>query len=170
MTPLPSPLGSGEIRFWRLDTERHAATWNAGEGSFRVGGRWNSPGIRAIYTSLDPATSTLEVAVHKGFRVLDTEVHILTSGRITDPKNVHVVEPHDVPNPNWLSPCTPNRNQQEYGDKLLANHQFVMIPSAVSRHSWNLIFEAKKTMADYTDVVQERFALDPRLQSRTSAL
>ena len=164
MTPLPPPLGRGEIRFWRLDAERHAATWHSGEGSFRVGGRWNSPGIRAIYASLDPATATLEVAVHKGFRVLDTQAHILTSGHIIDPGKIHIVEPKDVPNPNWLVPCTPNKNQQAHGDQLLANHRFILIPSAVSRHSWNLIFDATRSRADYDDVAQERFALDPRLQ------
>lgn len=165
MTPLPPPLGSGEIRFWRLDAGRHAATWNTGEGSFRVGGRWNSPGTRAIYASLDPATATLEVAVHKGFHVLDTQPHFLTSGRIVDTGKIHVVEPGDIPNPNWLSPGTPNRNQQRFGDGLLLAHPFVLIPSAVSRHSWNLIFSAAQSAADYDDVVQERFALDPRLQS-----
>lgn len=165
MTPLSSPLGSGEIRFWRLDAERHAATWNTGEGSFRVGGRWNSLGMRAIYASLDPATATLEVAVHKGFPVLDTQPHVLTSGHIVNLGKIHVVEPNDIPNPNWLYPCTPNKNQQQYGDKLLVDHRFILIPSAVSRHSWNLIFDATKSAADYDDVTQERFALDPRLQS-----
>ena len=165
MISLPPPLGGGEIRFWRLDAEKHAATWNTGEGSFQVGGRWNSPGVRAIYASLDPATATLEVAVHKGFFVLDTQPHVLTSAYIIDPKKIHVVVPNVIPNPNWLHPCTPNKNQQQYGDELLSSHRFILIPSAVSPHSWNLIFDATKAAADYSDVEQERFALDPRLQS-----
>ncbi len=165
MTPLAPPLGGGDLRFWRLDAARFAATWHSGEGSFRVGGRWNSPGVRAVYASLDPATAVLEVAVHKGFRVLDTQPHILTSGLVPDPRMVHVVHPEHVPNPHWLVPATPNRNQQEFGDALLAKHRFVLIPSAVSRHSWNLIFDATKPAGDYDDVTQERFALDPRLQA-----
>lgn len=165
MISLPPPLGSGKIRFWRLDAEKHSATWSAGEGSFQVGGRWNSPGIRAVYASLDPATATLEVAVHKGFHVLDTQPHVLTSAHIIDPKEIHVVVPNAIPNPNWLRPCTPNKNQQQYGDQLLSNHRFILIPSAVSPHSWNLIFDATKAAVDYDDVAQERFALDPRLQS-----
>ena len=163
MTPLPPPLGGGELQFWRLDAERFAPTWANGEGSFRVGGRWNSPGIRAVYASLDPATATLEVAVHKGFRVLDTQPHRLISARIIDPAMVHIVMPHDVPNPNWLAPCSPNRGQQAFGDALLASHRFVLIPSAVSRHSWNLIFDATKPATEYDGVIRERFALDPRL-------
>lgn len=161
MTPLPPPLGAGEIRLWRLDRAVHAPDWATGEGSFRVGGRWNSPGVRAVYASLDPATAVLEVAVHKGFRVLDTEPHVLTSARV-DPDAIHIVRPEDVPNPNWLTPTTPNRNQQAFGDSLLATHPFVLIPSAVSRHSWNLIFAAGAVTAEIT---QERFALDPRLQA-----
>ena len=153
------------MRFWRIDTQRYASTWNSGEGSFRVGGRWNSPGVRAVYTSLDPATATLEVAVHKGFRVLDTQPHMLTSGQIIDATKIHVVMPGDVPNPNWLAPCMPNPNQQRFGDQLLADHLFIAIPSAVSRHSWNLIFDAVKAVGHIKDIIQERHAIDPRLQS-----
>lgn len=165
MIPLPPPLGAGEIRFWRLDAARHAGAWCSGEGSFRVGGRWNSPGVRAIYASLDPATATLEVAVHKGLRVLDTQPHILTSARIADPAMVHVVMPADIPNPNWLVPCSPNSSQQSFGNALIARHCFVLIPSAVSSHSWNLVFDATKPGDHFDDVSQERFALDPRLQA-----
>ncbi|WP_321332977.1 RES domain-containing protein [Breoghania sp.] len=165
MIPLPPPLGAGEIRFWRIDQDRHHGSWASGEGAFRVGGRWNSSGVRAVYTSIDPSTACLEVAVHKGFKVLDVAPHYLTSARIIDPSDIHVVQPEDVPNPNWLVPATPGRNQQEFGDRLLTEHVFVLIPSAVSRHSWNLVFDAVRASGRYDDVRQERFALDPRLQS-----
>ncbi|MEA2728512.1 MAG: hypothetical protein QOF70_2987, partial [Acetobacteraceae bacterium] len=57
---------------WRLDQQGFAATWDSGEGAYRLGGRWNTKGVRAVYCSVDPATAILEVAVHKGFRALDT--------------------------------------------------------------------------------------------------
>ncbi|WP_196796267.1 RES domain-containing protein [Acidiphilium cryptum] len=50
----------------------YAASWDNGEGAHLGGGRWNSRGVRAVYYSLDPATAILEVAVHKGFGILDT--------------------------------------------------------------------------------------------------
>ena len=84
MTPLPPPLGNGDLRFWRLDQKRFASTWDSGEGSFQVGGRWNSKGVRAVYCSLEPATAILEVAVHKKFKALDTAPHTLTSARVID--------------------------------------------------------------------------------------
>lgn len=163
MTPLPPPLGTGELRFWRLDHERHARSWDTGEGSYRVGGRWNSKGVRAVYTSVDPSTAIVEVAVHNGFKVLDTTVHILTSARITDLDVVHVVQPDDVPNPNWLVPGSHGPGQQGFGDQLLKVHPFSLLPSTVSRHSWNLIFDADRAKGYFDDVQQARFALDPRL-------
>ena len=163
MTPLPPPLGTGALTFWRLDLAVYAPTWNSGEGSFQVGGRWSSAGVRAVYAALDPATAILEVAVHKGFRVLDTQAHVLTSARVTDLSSIHVVTAAHVPNPNWLRPGLPSAGQQAFGDGLLAAHAFVLIPSVVSTHSWNLLFTPSSAAALYADVQQEPFALDPRL-------
>lgn len=162
MTPLPAPLGGGELVGWRLDQTKFAATWDSGEGAYRVGGRWNSRGGRAVYCSVDPATTILEAAVHKGFKALDTVPHVLTSVAITDPASVFVVDPASIPNPNWLRPGIPGAGQQAFGDALLARHKFVLIPSAVSTHSWNLIFVSKIAAGAYAVRSQEPFALDTR--------
>jgi RES domain-containing protein len=161
--PLPAALGGAELVAWRLDRKRHAATWDSGVGSFSVGGRWNSPGVRAVYCALDPATAILEVAVHKGFKVLDTKPHVLTSLTIIEPASIHVVQPADVPNPNWLRPGIPSAGQQQFGDQLLAQRKFVVIPSVVSSHSWNLLFIAANAAGAYAMRMQEPFALDTRL-------
>ena len=163
MTPLPPPLGVAELVAWRLDQGKNAATWDSGEGAFRVGGRWNSRGLRAVYCGLDPSTAVLEVAVHKGFKTLDTKPHVLTALNIIDPSVVYVVDPAVVPNPNWLRPGIPSAGQQAFGDDLLAHHKFILIPSAVSTHSWNLIFVAANAAGAYSRRLQEPFALDTRL-------
>ena len=160
---LPSQLGGSELIAWRLDAAQFSTTWNTGEGAFRFGGRWNSKGVRAVYCSLDAATAILEVAVHKGFRTLDTEPHRLTALAITDPSWIHVVEPASIPNPNWLRPGVPSAGQQVFGDKLLAQHGFVALPSTVSTYSWNLIFNATAAADRYDVLLQTVFALDPRL-------
>src|SRR4051812_47840017 len=141
----------------------HAAGWDSGEGAYRFGGRWNSKGVRAVYCSLDPATSILEVAVHKGFKALDTVPHVLTGATIGDPARIHGVELAAVPNPNWLGPGIPSAGQQALGDALLAQHAFIVLPSAVSARSWNLVFTAARAHGAYTVRSQERFALDTRL-------
>jgi RES domain-containing protein len=161
--PLPPPLSAGELVAWRLDPAVFAATWDGGEGAFRAGGRWNSRGVRAVYTSLDPATAILEVAVHTGFAALDTVAHVLTAATVLDPSSIHIVQPEDVPNPNWLRPGNPGAGQQAFGNTLLARYPFVLIPSAVSTHSWNLIFVASIATGIYAPRLQEPFALDTRL-------
>ncbi|MCP1838250.1 RES domain-containing protein [Bradyrhizobium sp. USDA 4538] len=125
-------MGGGKLIAWRLDPARYASTWDSGEGAFLAGGRWNSIGVRVVYCSLDPATAILEVAVHKGFKTLDTAPHVLTAHHVIDVSDVHIVRPADVPNANWLLPGIPGAGQQAFGDALLAKHR------AVSNHSWNL--------------------------------
>ena len=146
-----------------MDDARHGEAWDSGEGSFRVGGRWNSKGVRAVYSSLDPATAILEVAVHKGFRALDTVAHVLTSLTISAASDVHIVQPSDVPSPNWLRPGSPGAGQQASGDALLASRKFVAIPSAVSTYSSNVVFDPGLAAGAYAVRSQERFALDTRL-------
>jgi RES domain-containing protein len=171
MTALPAALGgSSALVVWRLDQKIHAATWDSGEGAFRIGFRWNSKGVRAVYCSIDPATAILEVAVHKEFRTLDTVPFVITAARIPDLAEVHIVKRDDVPNPNWLQPGIPSAGQQAFGDDLLRRHRFVAIPSAVSTYSWNLIFEPVKAAGFYSLEFQERFALDTRLHPPPSAL
>ena len=163
MMPLPGALGGQELVAWRLDKKEYAATWDSGEGAFRVGGRWNSVGVRAVYCALDPATAVLENAIHKTFQTLDEVRHVLTAFEITDPASVYVVKPELLPNANWLRQHIPSAGQQSFGDGLLLQHKFTLIPSAVSVHSWNLIFVGSVAEGAYSVLFQEDFALDTRL-------
>lgn len=167
MTPLPGALGGARLVGWRLDREKHAAGWDSGEGAFQVGGRWNGEGVRAVYAALDPATAILEVAVHVGFAVLDTQPHVLTRFAVDEAADVHVVGSDDVPDPAWLRPGVPGAGQRAFGDALLAAHAFIAIPSVVSSHSWNLLFDPARAAGRYRLIEQERFALDPRLSPLT---
>jgi RES domain-containing protein len=94
---------------------------------------------------------------------LDTLPHTLTSATILDTGRIHIVKPADVPNTNWLRPCPPSVGQQRFGDDLLAQHSFVILPSAVSTYSWNLLFVAENAKGLYKTRSQERLALDTRL-------
>jgi RES domain-containing protein len=163
VTPLPAALGGADLVVWRLDEKKFASTWDSGEGARRHGGRWNSRGRKIVYCSVDPAAAILEVAVHKGFRALDAVPHVLTAAAIVNPTSAHVVRPADVPNANWLRPGLPSAGQQAFGDDLLSAHPFLLIPSAVSTHSWNLLFDADIATGRYSMQSQQDFALDPRL-------
>lgn len=164
MTPLPAPLHTAtSFVGWRIDEITFATTWDSGIGAERVGGRWSPVGLKAVYCSIDPATSIVEVAVHKKFRVLDTKPHILTSVEIIDLTNVHVVYPDDIPNPAWLHGGSPSTGQQHFGADLLGLHDFVLFPSAVSKMSWNLIFSPLRAAGKYKLRSQDRLVVDTRL-------
>jgi RES domain-containing protein len=51
-------------QLWRVVKRRHAATAFDGKAAQRFGGRWNSPGSRAVYTSDSKSLAVLEVLVH----------------------------------------------------------------------------------------------------------
>ena len=163
MTPLPAALGGSGLVAWRLDRRTHRNSWDSGEGARLFGGRWNSVGRKVVYCSLDPATAIIELAVHKRFETLDTVPHVLTSALITEVSAVHIVQPAVVPDSNWLRPGSPSGGQQKFGDALLAAYRFVVIPSVVSTHSWNLLFDPDRAKGGYSQQSQEDFALDTRL-------
>jgi RES domain-containing protein len=154
---------SNEIHFWRLDPSEYAAYWNMGVGAEKVGGRWNPRGMATVYAALDASTAILEVAVHKSFDALDCKPHVLTQARVLDRSSIRVVQPNSIANQNWLVPGTPSGNQQQFGAQLLNEHPFVLVPSSVSRHSWNLLMNPKLAIGLYEVVLQEPFALDGRL-------
>ncbi len=160
---MPLPWVAGSPLAWRLDLQSHGSTWDGGIGSAKVGGRWNPVGYAVVYCSADPSTAILEVAVHKGFAVLDTVRHVLTRARIRDVTDVHVVMPDDVPDLEWLRPGSPSRGQQAFGRELLEQHVFVAIPSTVTQQSWNLLFNPIRAAGRYELETQQRFALDTRL-------
>ncbi len=165
MIALPPALGGpARLTAWRIDAEQFRDRWDRGEGGRLYGGRWNSPGIAAVYLSLDPSTAILEVAVHKGIATLARMPHVMTAVAIDDPSTVHVVQPEEVPEPAWLRPGWPTAAQQAHGDQRLAAHPFVLWPSTVSRHSWNLVWHLATAEGRYRVVLQEALVLDPRLK------
>jgi len=127
------------------------------------GGRWNPRGRRAVYGALDPSTAILEVAVHRGFAVLDAMPHTLTRTHLTDPTRLRVLAPNDVPEPAWLRPGIVSEAQQQFGAGLLDDQGAFLLPSAVSSPSWNVVLDPN-VLAEITgEVLQESFVLDPRL-------
>jgi RES domain-containing protein len=52
------------LRAWRMVAARHSATAFEGEGVRLYGGRWNSPGLPAVYVAGSRALAALEILVH----------------------------------------------------------------------------------------------------------
>jgi RES domain-containing protein len=166
MAPLPARLAPhAAIVGWRVDALALGAQWDSGIGAERCGGRWNPIGLKAVYCAIDPATAIIEVAVHRGFKVLDAQPHLLTSLELLDAAHIHVVQPVDVPNPAWLHSGVPSAGQQAFGAAQLLAYDFVLFPSVVSKSSWNLVFNPDRAEAKYRQRAQDRLVLDTRLNS-----
>ena len=165
MTPLPPAAPGSVLTTWRLERAAHQMTWAQGEGAFKVGGRWSAPGRRVIYTSLDPATTILEAAVHKGFNALDIVPHALLRIDV-DQACAFVVPVKRIQNAHWLLPGAVSVHQQRFGSDLLDKHAAILVPSVVSRHSWNLIIDVVAAKGMFKLVRKEAFALDTRLTPR----
>jgi RES domain-containing protein len=151
------------LEVWRLEREQFLSTWDQGIGAGKVGGRWSPPGMEVVYASLDPSTCVMEVAVHAGFEMLDTTAHQLLCIQINAPEDVYVVQPHDVPNPNWLMPGSVTQGQQRFGGELLRQHAFVLVPSVVCRSAWNLLINPALVKGRMKLLAAERAGLDGRL-------
>lgn len=52
------------VTAWRIVATRFAADAFSGEGAFVNGGRWNSPGVRMVYTAGSISLALLELLVH----------------------------------------------------------------------------------------------------------
>lgn len=165
--PLPAPLVKGPkgkiFVAWRLERKEHFPSWEKGIGAEKVGGRWSPRGRAVIYASLDPATTILEVAVHKGFVTLDVVPHKMLSIEILKPTKIHVVQPGDIPNPRWLLSGSISAGQQTFGAQLLDKHPMILIPSVVSTHSWNLVIDVNSAKGMFQLHSEEAFGLDTRL-------
>lgn len=97
-----------ELVTWRIETTRHFPGWHTAEGAFRVGGRWSSPGARVLYTSIDPATAIVEVAVHKGLHILDTVPRTLLAIAIASSARANLLP--------WIRACTLSSARRRLGE------------------------------------------------------
>src|SRR5438132_8049300 len=50
---------------WRIVRASREKTAFTGEGPWRYGGRWNSPGVRVVYVSEHQSTAAFEVFVNR---------------------------------------------------------------------------------------------------------
>ena len=77
------------------------------------------------------------------------------------------------PNPAWPHGGTPSTHQQAWSATFLAANGFVLFPSAVSKLSWNLVFEPDVARGKYKLRSQERLVVDtllPQLLAHVRAL
>ncbi len=125
------------MRFWRICRRRYAAEAASGEGARLYGGRWNSRGVRVVYTSTSLALAALETFVNLEPNLRPKDL-VSIAGEVSDGIAILKVDLATLP-ANW------NRSREEVlrkvGDAWVREGLTVslLVPSAAIRGEWNLL-------------------------------
>jgi len=94
-------------------------------------GGWNSRGVRAVYTALEPAPRSLKLLCTKGFKALDTAHHVADLRPCDGPDRVHVVQSNGriIPNPTGWCQAAHGEGQKSFGRCACCGHLFRADPS-----------------------------------------
>jgi RES domain-containing protein len=125
------------VQFWRVEKEIFSATARTGEGARLSGGRWNSPGLPAIYCGQSLALSVLEILVHAVTPEERSDPRVWF--RLTSRADIRTVRPTGLPK-GWNDPVI-HPATVALGDSWLRGRKSVglRVPSAVIPGEWNYI-------------------------------
>jgi len=115
----------------------HARTPFDGEGAYRYGGRWSSPGTRLAYASEHQSLAMLEYFVHLDPEDAPEDL-VLATADVPDSVSRERIQAKDMP-ANWReTPAPPELTQ--IGDEFVkkAEHCLLLVPSAlaVNENNW----------------------------------
>jgi len=149
------------IRAWRIVPEPLGAEAFSGEGARKYGGRWNSRGRLAVYTSGTLSLATLETLVHLNPPI--TRPYLVYPLEF-DAKLVHRPDPASLPS-GWSSSPVPPITQR-VGDQWLEKMISVVlaVPSAIIPQETNYILNpAHRDFRKIRIMKPDRFVFDSRL-------
>jgi RES domain-containing protein len=147
---------------WRVIKRTHLSTAFDGKAAARFGGRWNSPGRRAVYASATKSLALLEILVH-----LDVGAplpRLVAFSFTVDDRLVERVPDDRLPRQWRTSRGVPAT--QRIGDEWLATTRTLAlaVPSAIVPEEWNyLLNPAHPAFARLRFGRGLPFLLDPRL-------
>lgn len=153
---------------YRICKEKYCRDFS-GKGAELVGGRWNSIGLPAIYTSCSIALCTVEVTVHLPLGIIP-QGFVLLSMSVPDQnaeQGSSFTELTDIPG-NWRSYPFPVSTQIA-GDKFLRAGKFLglKVPSAVVNSEFNYIINPQHPEARQLKIMDiQPYEFDQRLFTR----
>ena len=124
---------------YRVLRKKYARTPFDGEGAYRYGGRWSSPGVRLSYTSEHQSLALLEYFVHVDKDDPPTDL-VLAIAEVPDDLSREMVEIGQLP-ANWRDPAAPAQ-LAHVGDEFAERkeHCLMIVPSVLAprEHNWLL--------------------------------
>lgn len=124
-------------RVYRVLRKAYARTPFDGEGAYRYGGRWSSPGARLCYASEHQSLAMLEYFVHLDPEDPPDDLVLAVAG-VPDDLRREKVRADDLP-ANWRDPTAPPELAR-WGDEFARRraHCLLLVPSvlAPSENNW----------------------------------
>jgi len=150
---------------WRIVRASREKTAFTGEGPWRYGGRWNSPGVRVVYVSEHQSTAAFEVFANRVPFILGEKYkafHLEWPDGLTE-----IFPVKKLPADRRISP--PSRSTMEIGDQWVQERRSAVLalPSAISPADTNFLLNP-----EHPDFRRIRIAapidfdFDPRLLGR----
>lgn len=125
------------IRLYRVLRKKYARNPFDGEGAYRYGGRWSSPGTRLSYTSEHQSLALLEYFIHLDKDDPPTDL-VLAVAKIPDDLERERVEVAQLPD-NWRNAVAPPE-LAGIGDEFARRSEccLLLVPSALAptEHNW----------------------------------
>jgi len=150
-------------RIYRVLRKPYARTPFDGEGAYRYGGRWSSPGIRLSYTAEHQSLAMLEYFVHLDKDDLPTDL-VLVVAEIPDDLDGEQLRISDLPR-NWRDPAAPVELAR-FGDEFAqrGEHCLLLVPSVLAPNENNCLMNPAHP--DYKRIVMhepEPLSYDSRM-------
>lgn len=146
---------------FRLSKTKYARDLS-GKGAEMAGGRWNSKGVPAIYTSASRALCTTEIAVHTPLGNIPQDYQII-SIKIPDTGIYALPEP-GLPKDWKIFPHS--MHTQKIGDQFARESKFLVmrVPSAVVQGDFNYLINPRHQDFSKVKIVNvQPFSFDERL-------
>lgn len=150
---------------WRIVRASREKTAFTGEGPWRYGGRWNSPGVHVVYVSEHQSTAAFEVFANRVPFILGEKYKAF---HLEWPDSLTEIFPVKTLPTDWrISP--PSRSIMEIGDHWVRERRSAVLalPSAISPADINFLLNP-----DHPDFKRIRihpasdYVFDPRLIGR----
>lgn len=153
-------------RVYRVLRKKYGRTPFDGEGAYRYGGRWSSPGIRLCYTSEHQSLALLEYFVHLDKEDPPTDL-VLAVAEVPDDLTRQRVEVSQLP-ANWRDPAAPPE-LAGLGDEFAQRreHCLLLVPSALVPDEDNCLINPEHPVFKRIVVRElEPLSYDPRMFRR----
>lgn len=150
---------------WRIVRTSRADTAFTGEGPWRYGGRWNSPGVRVVYVSEHQSTAAFEVFANRVPFILEEKYkafHLEWPDRLTE------IFPVKKLPANWRVYPAPIETRETGNCWVRERRSAVLaLPSVISPADTNFLLNPEHpdfTLIRIASPID--FAFDPRLLGR----